>query len=82
MAGNAAGLVDPWLREGISFALHSGRLAARSATAIAGASTASAVRTAERDYAQAVDSELGVGMDASRQLARIISSPPRSFTPR
>lgn len=80
MPGDAAGSVDPWLREGISFALRSGRLAARSATAVAGATTASAVRTAERDYAQAVDRELGVEMDTSRQLARIISSHP-AFVP-
>ena len=36
VAGDAAGLLDPWTREGISFALRSGRLAGEAAAAAAG----------------------------------------------
>lgn len=76
VAGDAAGLADPWLREGISFALRSGALAARSAVAVAGSATDSAVRAAEQRYTDAVDRELGEEMNASARLAEIYWSRP------
>lgn len=76
VAGDAAGLADPWLREGISFALRSGELAARSAVAIAGAATTSDVEIAEREYARSVQSGLGTEMNASEKLAKIYWSHP------
>jgi flavin-dependent dehydrogenase len=45
VAGDAAGLVEPWTREGISFALRSGRLA--------GEAAAAAVRSPEPEAALA-----------------------------
>lgn len=76
VAGDAAGLADPWLREGISFALRSGELAARSAVAIAEAATTADVRIAEREYASSVQRELGSEMNASEKLAKIYWSHP------
>lgn len=76
VAGDAAGLADPWLREGISFALRSGELAGRSAVAIAGSATTSDAEVAEREYAGSVRRELGAEMSASEQVARIYWSRP------
>lgn len=76
VAGDAAGLADPWLREGISFALRSGELAARSAVAIAEAATTSGVQVAEREYARSVQRALGTEMSASEKLAKIYWSHP------
>lgn len=76
VAGDAAGLADPWLREGISFALRSGEMAARSAVAMAGAMTTSDVEVAEREYARSAQRGLGTEMDASAKLAKIYWSHP------
>ena len=76
VAGDAAGFADPWLREGISFALRSGALAARSAVAIAGAGTSAAVHDAQREYQKAVEDDLGTEMRASEKLAKIYSARP------
>ncbi|OLT36937.1 hypothetical protein BJF79_30385 [Actinomadura sp. CNU-125] len=67
VAGDAAGLCDPWSREGISFALRSGRWAGRAAARMADAD-ASGVRRAGADYARAVLTDLGAEMAASRQV--------------
>lgn len=76
VAGDAAGLADPWLREGISFALRSGELAARSAVAIAGSLRSSDVDSAEREYARALQAGLGAEMRAGERLARIFGAHP------
>ena len=55
VAGDAAGLLEPWTREGISFALRSGRLAG---------SAAAAEVTA---YEAAVEAELGAEVAAGRR---------------
>ncbi len=64
VAGDAAGLLDPWTREGISFALRSGALAGAAAT---GDPT---------DYAQAVGHELGPEMAAGRDALRAFTRHP------
>ncbi|NHD19305.1 MULTISPECIES: geranylgeranyl reductase family protein [unclassified Actinopolyspora] len=76
VAGDAAGLADPWLREGISFAMRSGELAGRSAVAIAGSATRSDTEAAERDYARSVERELAAEMYASEKLAKIYFARP------
>lgn len=54
VAGDAAGLLEPWTREGISFALRSGELAGRAAAlAVTGDSTRSV-----QNYEQEVESKL------------------------
>lgn len=67
VAGDAAGLLEPWTREGISFALRSGRLAGEHAAVVSRGGTSD-------DYATAVLAELGdemlVGFAARRAFDR------------
>ncbi|WP_461143856.1 geranylgeranyl reductase family protein [Salinifilum aidingensis] len=76
VAGDAAGLADPWLREGISFALRSGKMAGRAAASLAGSAREADVRTEGERYHREVDSELGAEMRASERLARIFTRHP------
>jgi geranylgeranyl reductase family protein len=71
VAGDAAGLLDPWTREGISFALRSGALAGEFAAKAAKADAADAAGPDESplsEYAAAVDRGLGEEMRAGRVL--------------
>jgi geranylgeranyl reductase family protein len=63
LAGDAAGLLEPWTREGISYALRSGRLAGR---AVIG----------NTDYADAVEAELTPEMAAGRQALAAFTRRP------
>ena len=65
VAGDAAGMLEPWTREGISFALRSG--------ALAGAAAAADPAT----YAAAVERELGPEMAAGRRALGAFSRHPR-----
>jgi geranylgeranyl reductase family protein len=68
VAGDAAGLLEPWSREGISFATRSGTLAGAHAA------------TGDLDgYAAAVDRALGPAMAAGRRLLRAFRKHPRAF---
>lgn len=64
VAGDAAGLLEPWTREGISFALRSGALAGAAAAADASA------------YPQAVVRALGPEMAAGREALRVFTRHP------
>jgi geranylgeranyl reductase family protein len=64
VAGDAAGLLEPWTREGISFALRSGRLAGLAA---AGDVTS---------YEKAVEAELGAEMQAGRRALAAFTKHP------
>lgn len=66
VAGDAAGLLEPWTREGISFALRSG--------AMAGAAAAGDVST----YAQQVAAALGPEMAAGRRALTAFGRHPRA----
>lgn len=68
VAGDAAGLLEPWTREGISYALRSG--------ALAGAAAASGDLDG---YAEAVRRQLGPSMRAGRQLLEVFSRRPTAF---
>ncbi|MFB9238594.1 geranylgeranyl reductase family protein [Plantactinospora siamensis] len=68
VAGDAAGLLEPWSREGISFALRSG--------ALAGA--AAAAGDPER-YVAGVDAELAPEMRAGRRMLAAFSRHPGAF---
>jgi geranylgeranyl reductase family protein len=57
LAGDAAGLLEPWTREGISFALRSGALAGTAAA-----------RGDAGSYATGIEAGLGLEMTAGRQL--------------
>lgn len=65
VAGDAAGLLDPWTREGISFALRSG--------ALAGAAAASGDLAG---YESAVAATLAPVMAAGRRLLRLFEAHP------
>jgi geranylgeranyl reductase family protein len=65
VAGDAAGLLEPWTREGISFALRSG--------ALAGAAAATDVGS----YARSVERDLGPEMAAGRRALAAFTTHPR-----
>lgn len=62
VAGDAAGLLDPWTREGISYALRSG--------AIAGAAAAREHTTYESRVLAALDPDMAVGRSALAAFSR------------
>jgi geranylgeranyl reductase family protein len=62
VAGDAAGLLEPWTREGISFALRSG--------ALAGAAAAEDVARYEGDVARALGPEMAAGRRALAAFTR------------
>ena len=67
VAGDAAGLLEPWTREGISFALRSGTLAGAHAAA------------GDLDgYESTVESTLAPEMAAGRRLLRVFERHPRA----
>ncbi|GLX19492.1 geranylgeranyl reductase family protein [Streptomyces lavendulae] len=68
VCGDAAGLLEPWTREGISFALRSGRLAGESAAHIAQARDTQDVHRRALDYASAVTTGLGAEMTVGRRV--------------
>jgi geranylgeranyl reductase family protein len=77
LAGDAAGLLEPWTREGISFALRSGRLAGQYAARIADAPmTGSAVIDG---YRAAIESTLGEEMRAGYRLLAAFERRPLVF---
>lgn len=77
LAGDAAGLLEPWTREGISFALRSGRLAGRTAAAVAlGRQPWS---TAAEQYRDAVTSTLGAEMSVGFQALAAYRRHPGAF---
>lgn len=75
LAGDAAGLLEPWTREGISFALRSGRLAGQAAAALA--------RTGPtgigRGYEDAVESTMGREMAVGFTALAAYTRHPRAF---
>ncbi|MBQ1159564.1 geranylgeranyl reductase family protein [Streptomyces sp. A73] len=79
VCGDAAGLLEPWTREGISFALRSGRLAGEWAVRIAEAHDAVDARRQALNSAFAVKAGLGVEMGVGRRLLRIFSRRPGLF---
>lgn len=76
VAGDAAGLLEPWTREGISFALRSGSQAGASgAIAALGRSGASLEQALDR-YVESVNLNLVPEMRAGREILAAFSSHP------
>jgi geranylgeranyl reductase family protein len=75
VAGDAAGLLEPWTREGISFALRSG--------SFAGAAAARAGQSGDPDqldgYLADIDRVLAPEMTGGRRLMRAFGRHPRMF---
>ncbi|MEO3756111.1 geranylgeranyl reductase family protein [Streptomyces sp. B6B3] len=77
VCGDAAGLLEPWTREGISFALRSGRLAGQWAARIAEAGDAVDARRQALNYTFAIKAGLGVEMGVGRRMLALFRSRPR-----
>lgn len=77
VCGDAAGLLEPWTREGISFALRSGRLAGEWAVRMAEATDAVDARRQALNYTFAVKAGLGAEMGVGRRLLEGYSRRPR-----
>ncbi|MFI9813799.1 geranylgeranyl reductase family protein [Saccharothrix variisporea] len=75
VAGDAAGLCDPWSREGISFALRSGVWAGEAAVRLASADDADLERERSR-YAEVVRTTLEAEMRASRRIMDVFTWRP------
>ncbi|MFI1098179.1 geranylgeranyl reductase family protein [Streptomyces sp. NPDC020917] len=76
VCGDAAGLLEPWTREGISYALRSGRLAGEWAVRIAEAHDAVDARRQALNYAFAVKAGLGVEMGVGRRMLTLFERRP------
>ncbi|MGW0532410.1 geranylgeranyl reductase family protein [Streptomyces sp. NPDC003032] len=76
VCGDAAGLLEPWTREGISFALRSGRLAGEWAVRIAESHDAVDARRQALNYAFAIKAGLGVEMSVGRRMLQIFERRP------
>ncbi|MFJ8667577.1 geranylgeranyl reductase family protein [Streptomyces sp. NPDC093600] len=76
VCGDAAGLLEPWTREGISFALRSGRLAGEWAVRIAEANDAVDARRQALNYAFAIKAGLGVEMAVGRRMLALFERRP------
>ncbi|MFG2893389.1 geranylgeranyl reductase family protein [Streptomyces sp. NPDC048248] len=76
VCGDAAGLLEPWTREGISFALRSGRLAGEWAVRVAEAHDAVDARRQALNYAFAIKAGLGVEMGVGRRMLQVFSRRP------
>lgn len=72
LAGDAAGLLEPWTREGISFALRSGRLAgiAAASGALGAMSPEQALAGYDDAVAGSMGAEMAVGFSALRAYRR------------
>jgi geranylgeranyl reductase family protein len=68
LAGDAAGLLEPWTREGISYALRSGVLAGEAAAKAATSGDPAAIESALDEYVAAVSASLVPDMHAGRVL--------------
>jgi flavin-dependent dehydrogenase len=79
VAGDAAGLLDPLTREGISFALRSGTRAGVAAARVAEAGSAEDVSRITDAYASELSATLGAEMRAGRLLMAVFSRRPWVF---
>ncbi|MGA5198385.1 geranylgeranyl reductase family protein [Streptomyces exfoliatus] len=76
VAGDAAALLDHWSREGISYALRSGRLAGSAAARVVAAADEAEADTAIGQYGRQVEATLGPEMRASGTLMELFTLHP------
>lgn len=79
LAGDAAGLLEPWTREGISFALRSGTLAGHAAARIASADHEAARASASTTYATSVGAGMGAEMAVGFRALAAYERHPKAF---
>jgi len=77
VAGDAAGLLEPWTREGISYAVRSGRIAG--ACAARGAAGLQTAQEGLASYTRQVRDELGAELRAGERTLRAFERHPRAF---
>ncbi len=76
VAGEAAGLLEPWTREGISFALRSGALAGRAAAGAAAASHSRERNVALDNYVDAVRRDLAPQIQSGAAMLTVLERAP------
>lgn len=79
VAGDAAGLLEPWTREGISFALRSGALAGEAAAKAAVAGTPTEEESAREEYVASVSRVLVPEMRAGQLFLTAFARHPGAF---
>jgi geranylgeranyl reductase family protein len=79
VAGDAAGLLEPWTREGISFALRSGKLAGQAAATASRAPDGQKIESALDGYASSVLKTLAPEMNAGSQILSAFMRHPAFF---
>ncbi|HEY6493619.1 MAG TPA: geranylgeranyl reductase family protein [Trebonia sp.] len=79
VAGDAAGLLEPWTREGISFALRSGAMAGRAAATASEVTSEAEVAAAMTGYADEVTATLVPEIQAGRLFLQAFTRHPRLF---
>lgn len=79
VAGDAAGLLEPWTREGISFALRSGKLAGEAAATASQVTDGQKADGALEDYASSVLRTLAPEMNAGSQIISAFMRHPAFF---
>jgi geranylgeranyl reductase family protein len=79
VAGDAAGLLEPWTREGISFALRSGGFAGEAAAKAASTGSPAAAGAALEEYVASVNRVLVPEMTAGRRFLDAFSKHPGMF---
>jgi geranylgeranyl reductase family protein len=77
VAGEAAGLLEPWTREGISFALRSGAMAGAAAASAARAGDETSRTAALDGYLVAVQRELVPQIQAGAAMLTVLERAPR-----
>lgn len=77
LCGDAAGLLEPWTREGISFALRSGRLAGAAAAELAAGRDG--VQAVEQRYTAAIAQDLMPEIDAGTMAFEAFARHPGTF---
>jgi geranylgeranyl reductase family protein len=79
VAGDAAGMLDPWSREGISFALRSGAMAGHAAAQLSQATSDDEAASALTGYADSISSALVPEMQAGWALMQAFRRHPWAF---
>jgi geranylgeranyl reductase family protein len=76
LVGDAAGLLEPWTREGISFAIRSGRIAGSVVDRVIRGAGVGLSHDAQRTYAEEIDRTLGSEMRAGFICLRLFEKYP------
>jgi flavin-dependent dehydrogenase len=79
VAGDAAGLLDPWSREGISFALRSGAMAGQAAAQASKAKSSEQAAEALAAYARTITTTLTPEMQAGQAFMQAFKRHPLAF---